>query len=135
MEVRNCRGCGRIFNYVAGPHLCQICREKMEVKFQEVKEYIREHKGVGMREVSEACDVEMSQIQQWLREERLEVTEDSAIFITCEACGASIRSGRYCDECRYAMKSGFNNILNANKPQPQQKLSRDKDNPKMRFLS
>ena len=135
MDVRNCRMCGRIFNYVAGPYLCQICREKMEVKFQEVKEYIRENKGVGMREVSEACDVEMSQIQQWLREERLEVTEDSPIYITCEGCGANIRSGKYCDNCKNSMRSGFGDILNANKPQQPQKLSRDKDNPKMRFLN
>ena len=43
MNVRNCRGCGRIFNYVTGPFLCIKCREEMEVKFQEVKEYIRQH--------------------------------------------------------------------------------------------
>ena len=136
MEVRNCRGCGRIFNYVAGPHLCQICREKMEVKFQEVKEYIRANPGVGMREVSEPCDVEMSQIQQWLREERLEVTENSAIFISCEGCGANIRSGKYCDSCKAAMTNGFRNILNANKPKQElPKPSRDRDNPKMRFLN
>ena len=34
--------CGHIFNYVAGPILCPHCREKMEAKFQEVKEYPRE---------------------------------------------------------------------------------------------
>jgi methionyl-tRNA synthetase len=108
----------------------------MEEKFQIVKEYIRENKGVGMREVSEACDVEMAQIQQWLREERLEVTEDSAIFITCESCGANIRSGKYCDSCKAAMTNGFNNILNANKPKQEPiRPSRDKDNPKMRFLN
>ena len=38
--------CGHIFNYVAGPILCPHCREKMEAKFQEVKEYIRANPGV-----------------------------------------------------------------------------------------
>lgn len=62
MNIRNCRNCGRIFNYVAGSIICPACRESMEAKFQEVKEYIREHKGVGIAQVAEACDVEASQI-------------------------------------------------------------------------
>ena len=70
MNIRNCRMCGHIFNYVAGPILCPHCREKMEAKFQEVKEYIRSNPGVGIQDVAENCDVEPSQIQQWLREER-----------------------------------------------------------------
>ena len=35
MNVRNCRHCGRIFNYVAGPIMCPACREKMEEKLLE----------------------------------------------------------------------------------------------------
>lgn len=136
MDIRNCRGCGRIFNYVAGPFLCQVCREKMEVKFQEVKEYIRSHPGVGIREVSDACDVEVSQIQQWLREERLEVTENSAIFLSCEVCGANIRSGRYCEKCKYDMTMGLKSVMNKGKPQQEvKKPAVDKTNPKMRYLN
>jgi len=107
----------------------------MEVKFQEVKEYIRSHPGVSMTEVSEACDVETSQIQQWLREERLEVTEASAIYLSCEGCGANIRSGRYCDKCKASMTNGFRDVLNAGRRQePTPAPSRDKENPRMRFL-
>ena len=95
--------CGHIFNYVAGPILCPHCREKMEAKFQEVKEYIRSNPGVGIQDVAENCDVEPSQIQQWLREERLELTEGSAIYLQCEKCGAPIRSGRFCEKCKYEM--------------------------------
>lgn len=95
--------CGHIFNYVAGPFLCPHCREKMEAKFQEVKEYIRNNPGVSIQDVSENCDVEPSQIQQWLREERLELTEGSSILLNCEKCGAPIRSGRFCEKCKYDM--------------------------------
>ena len=52
MNIRNCRMCGHIFNYVAGPILCPHCREKMEAKFQEVKEYIRANPGVGIQDVA-----------------------------------------------------------------------------------
>lgn len=136
MNVKNCRLCGRIYNYVAGPNVCPSCRDSMEAKFQEVKEYIRNHKGCGIQEVSEECDVEAAQIRQWLREDRLEVTEDSAIFLTCESCGAAIRSGRFCDKCTGSMMRDFNGVLSAGQkpaaaPQPTRK---DSDKAKMRFL-
>lgn len=136
MNVKNCRGCGRIFNYVAGPFLCQVCREGLEAKFQEVKEYIRKNPGVGINEVSVACDVAPSQIQQWLRDERLEVTEDSPIFLTCEVCGANIRCGKYCDKCKNTMTTEFRGAMNSYKPQPEKKTpKRDPgDNPRMRYL-
>lgn len=100
MNVRNCKKCGRMFNYIVGLPVCSVCKEALEAKFVEVKEYIREHKGVNMTEVAEACDVDKQQITQWLREERLEITEDSALTLNCETCGTTIRSGRYCDKCR-----------------------------------
>ena len=135
MNVRNCKKCGNIFNYISGPPICPNCREKLEEKFQEVKEYIREHKGVGIAQISEACNVDPQQIRQWLREDRLEVTEDSAIMLNCESCGAPIRSGRFCEKCKAKNINGFNSILEANKPKPVDKpFKRDKEAPKMRFL-
>ena len=136
MNVRNCRLCGRIYNYVTGPNVCPACRDSMEAKFQEVKEYIRTHKGCGIAEVSEACDVEAAQIRQWLREDRLEVTEDSAIFLTCESCGAAIRSGRFCDKCVGNMTKGFSEAIGAGQKQeaPKKPAKTDGDKAKMRFL-
>lgn len=136
MNVRNCRTCGRIFNYVAGSILCQGCREKMEKKFQEVKEYIRQNPGVGISEVSEACDVEPSQIRQWLRDERLEVTEDSAVFLNCESCGAPIRCGRYCERCKTEVMTGLKSVLNEGRAAmaPKPTSSDSKDSARMRYL-
>lgn len=136
MNIRNCKLCGRIFNYVSGPSTCPSCRESMEAKFQEVKEYIREHRGVGIMEVAEACDVDPAQIRQWLRDDRLEVTEDSAIFLNCDSCGAPIRSGKFCERCKDSMSKNFGDVLKAGRPQPQpqpQKSSSD-DSARMRFL-
>ena len=136
MNVRNCRLCGRIYNYVTGPNICPNCRDGMEAKFQEVKEYIREHTGCGIQEVADACDVETGQIRQWLREDRLEVTEDSAIFLNCESCGAPIRSGRFCEKCAYNMKQGFDEAIGAGKKAaaPKKPERKDGDKAKMRFL-
>lgn len=100
MDVRNCRKCGKIFNYLLGPPICQACRDKLEEKFQEVKKYVRENKSVGLPEISEACEVEISQIQFWIREERLTFSDDSPVGIECENCGTMIKTGRFCEKCK-----------------------------------
>lgn len=41
MEVKNCKNCGRLYNYIGGVYrLCPECMRKLEEKFQEVKDYI-----------------------------------------------------------------------------------------------
>lgn len=116
MNVRNCRKCGRVFNYVVGPVICQQCKEELEKKFQEVKNYVRENPGANIMEVSEACEVFPEQIRQWIREERLQFTDDSSIKVPCEGCGKMINSGRFCDKCKSTLQNGFREALNSGKP-------------------
>lgn len=134
MNVRNCRKCGRVYNYVTGPNMCPSCREAMDKKFGEVKEYVREHRGASIQEVSEVCEVEVGQIHQWLKEERLELVEGSGIVLHCENCGTPIYSGRFCQNCKNDMARGFSKaIAPAAKPQPEPaKNTHEKD--RMRFL-
>lgn len=134
MNVRNCKKCGRIFNYVSGPPICMGCREALEEKFQEVKKYIQDHVRASIPEVSEACDVSTGQIQQWLREERLQLSEDSGITLFCEKCQSPILSGRFCEKCKNHMANELNSsIRKPEAPKPQHKKD-PRDNPKMRFL-
>lgn len=134
MNVRNCRKCGRIFNYVVGPHICPACREKQEEKFQEVKNFIRENKDATINVVSEECDVEIPQIQQWIREERLAFSDDSPIGVSCENCGTMIKTGRFCEKCKKEMAADLSNaIRRPEAPKPELK-KQDRENPKMRFL-
>ena len=81
MNARNCRKCGKLFNYVSGPPICMACRDDLEAKFQEVKAYIQDHVQASIPEVSEACDVSKNQIQQWLKDERLQLAEGSGITL------------------------------------------------------
>ena len=135
MEVRNCRRCGRLYNHVAGQHICPKCKEEAENKFLEVKEYIRENKVTGVPEVAEACDVDVRQIHQWIREERLEFSPDSPVGIDCEICGAMIRTGRFCEKCKTDMAKELGNSIKkpeVKRPEPRKDM---RDNPKMRFLN
>lgn len=134
MNLRNCRKCGRIFNYIMGPHICPLCREEMDKKFQEVKEYIRENRGVGIHEVAEVCDVEVPQIHQWLKEERLELVEGSGIALTCETCGAVITSGRYCKRCKNELVTEMKSVVKPVKQEPVKQATREKEKERMRFL-
>ena len=42
MDVRNCKNCGKLFQYVGKP-LCPACNKKLEDKFFEVRDYIYEN--------------------------------------------------------------------------------------------
>lgn len=135
MNVRNCKNCGKIFNYFMGPPICPNCRESMEAKFQEVKEYVRNHKGAGIQEVADECDVDPGQIRQWLREERLELTENSSIMMHCESCGAPIQCGRYCAHCKRNMANMLNaSIRPAVQKAPEAPKTQGDNKNKMRYL-
>ena len=137
MNVRNCRKCGRVFNSIIGQTLCLSCRDELENKFKEVKEYVQKNRGCSINDVAEICEVEASQIKQWIREERLEFTEDSMIGLACEICGASIRTGRYCEKCKAQTLSGLNNVVRqaqVSRQEQQTTRTNQKDNPRMRFL-
>lgn len=119
-----------------GPAICPRCKDEQETKFQEVKEYVREHHGADISEVSQECEVDPGQIRQWIREERLQFADDSPIRIACESCGTMIRSGRFCDKCKAEMTNGFKQAMGHNKaPEPAKSPEMPKSShDRMRFL-
>jgi flagellar operon protein (TIGR03826 family) len=132
MDVRNCRNCNKLFNYVSGPPLCPNCVKALDKKFSEVKDYIYDNPGAGVQEISEEFDVPIAQIKQWIREERLSFSEDSMVGLECERCGALIKTGRYCKSCKEDLAKGFTKLYQEEKP-PEKKRD-PRENPKMRFL-
>lgn len=133
MEAINCKSCGKLFNYLGGPPLCHNCMQDMEVKFQEVKEYIYDHPGAGIKEVSDENEVSTSQIKKWVREERLCFSDDSPIGLECESCGKIIKTGRFCPLCKESMKNTLNNVYPEKRVITARKAE-TKENAKMRFF-
>lgn len=137
MNVRNCKKCGKVFNYIVGLPICPRCKEEQENIFQNVKEYVREHPGSDIMEVSKECNVEPGQIKQWIRESRLQFADDSPIKIPCEKCGVLIRCGRFCDRCNAELIGGFNEVsrnINSKQEQPLPEKRRVNEKDKMRYL-
>lgn len=132
MNVRNCKSCGRLFNYIAGPPICPNCKEDLEKKFQQAKEFIRGNKNATVQIVAEEVDVPESQIKQWIREERLVFSDAAIAGITCEVCGAAILTGRFCDKCKNQMMNDLSGAIK--KPEAPVIKKKEKENPRMRFL-
>ena len=133
MNLRNCSRCGKMFNYVAGPTICEPCRKAIEDSFQKVKQYIEDNPRASLRQISEECEVTTKQIQQWIREERLMFSKDSPIQLVCENCGELITTGRFCAKCKNTMANTLNKSFAKPKPALQQPVKKE---PKagMRFL-
>ena len=131
MNVRNCRKCGKIFNYIVGAVICPSCKEALEEKFKEVKQYILDNKHADVSLVAEECNVEIAQIHQWIREERLMFADDSPISIPCESCGAPIKSGKYCDKCKIELHRSLTSVQQKRSFQSE-KLEDSAKGPRMR---
>lgn len=135
MDVRNCKMCGKLFNYMgSGRQICPGCVSKLEEKFFEVREYVRDHKDAGINEVAEENDVPVSQIKQWIREERLAFSENSQIGIECENCGALIKTGRFCKSCKDKLASGLSGSVAKPKTLEPEKKSSTNSKGQARFM-
>lgn len=134
MEVKSCRNCKRLFNYITGPRLCSSCKESLEKKFSEVKKYIEEHKNATVNMVSEEMEVSVQQINQWIREERLSFSEDSQVRLQCEKCATKILTGRYCDNCKAALTRELGAVYKRDMANVVRNSSNKSEEDKMRFL-
>lgn len=132
MDVRNCKSCNKVFNYIGGQPICPDCQKKLDDKFDEVKKYVYDHPRCGIQEVATEMDVSVAQIRRWLREERLAFSEDSEIALNCEKCGKRILTGRFCKECKSTMASDFSGLYRREEP-VQKPVKKSTDN-RMRFL-
>ena len=132
MDARSCRSCGRLFNYIQGPPICAACKQKLEDKFIQVRDYIRENDSATMQQIAEDNEVSIKQLKQWVREERLVFTKNSPVGIECETCGKMIKTGRFCDQCKSSMANTLQGLYAAPVKAESGKKERGKD--RMRFL-
>ena len=103
MDIRRCTRCGKLFQYALGDITCSSCKKLTEEEFQKCKSYIWDNPGVTIAQVSKACEVDKKYIKQWLKEDRLQLSDDAVdLELTCEHCGKPITGGRFCLDCKKA---------------------------------
>jgi len=133
MELRTCRMCGKLFNYIGRTTpFCPKCMKEIEEKFDTCKKYIKENPNANVQVVSENTGVSIKMIKQWVREERLSFSNSSLVGIECESCGANILTGRFCAKCKQTLSNGLAASVRKN---PESLNVQAKNNSaKMRFL-
>lgn len=106
-DVRNCRRCGKMYNYIGGAPICIDCKNADEATFKRVKEYLYDNPGATLSQVANDVNVSVEKIKMFLKEGRLEITEGSNIILDCERCGKAIKTGRFCNECQNDVSKDF----------------------------
>lgn len=123
MEVKVCKNCRRLFRYIYGPEICPDCvklamdkgpepdkSEKTRLKplvleeeksLEQVKDFIMTHPRATIVQIAEINDVTVTKLFEWIREERLEFSDDSEdAWFQCAKCGTKIKSGVLCNRCK-----------------------------------
>lgn len=106
MDIRNCKRCGNIYNY-SGNSVCNHCAQEEQEDFDKVRDYLFEHPNSPASEINQETKVELKTISRFLKEGRLKMEGGSDSSLTCEKCGETIPSGRFCEKCLQEMQSEF----------------------------
>lgn len=108
LNVKICQRCGKLFkidNY--NFELCPNCIKIDNEDFEKVRTYLYDHNTATSVEISENVGIPIAQIERYLKNGRLEIPENSPIFIKCEKCGSDIRSGRLCSACSLKLSNSM----------------------------
>ena len=95
-----CPECGGVMVFKGcGEYKCEKCKYVAYDDYGKVRNYVEGHSGVTMAQAADATGVKQKTIRTMLKESRLEVADGSSVYLKCEMCGVSIRSGRVCSKC------------------------------------
>lgn len=114
MDVRNCSRCGSIYVY-DGFNVCIKCRREDEEDFKKIKEYLDEYPGANISEVESETGIDSKKIIEFLKQGRLEIADDANMLLSCERCGTSIKTGRFCEKCTAEMQREFKQSIGGGK--------------------
>lgn len=123
MDIINCKVCRKIFSPVGRQLVCKDCLKAEEEEFQKVRDYLKENKGADISLVSSETGVPVKKILKYLKEGKVEVSDTNNSILKCEKCGKSIRSGRFCEQCKSNVISDINNMVQKTKEENMKKNS------------
>lgn len=126
-----CSKCGGEVEFRGhGEYRCKACGNVEMDDFGKVKKYINENGPTPALIIAENTGVAMDRINQFLRQGRVEIPENSEVYIRCEKCGTEIRFGRFCPACASKLSKDLKGVFEVGEV-PKKKPEGDG---KMRFL-
>lgn len=95
-----CKKCEGVMVYKGlGEYKCENCGATEYDDYGKVRNYLDEHRGANVTQISVATGVSHKSIRDMIKENRFEVIDSRGGYIRCEMCGESIKSGRLCSKC------------------------------------
>lgn len=122
MDVRQCRRCGKLFQYISKP-ICSNCVEEIDQMFIKVRDHLYKYPDASIEEISKKTEVPEKQILEFLRDERLSLRSPTGALL-CEQCGMPVVQGRYCEKCKDSLSKAF--YTNVEPPKPEKKKEPEK---------
>lgn len=117
MNIVQCRMCNKPFQSLGG-RICPACLDSIDKDFVVVRDYIYEHPGAHIDDVSEETEVAKAVILHLLKEGRLQLDNpDSGGILLCEVCKKPISSGRMCDDCKGNVASTMQKSITERNPE------------------
>lgn len=135
-----CECCGYEVRYLdGGKYQCILCGHIVLDDFGKVKMYIEQKGPAPAKVIAEATGVDPKVIDQFLKEGRIKLPEESVYYVKCEKCGCNILYGRFCTECIKATAYGLAALLRSDvgeRPKNSSKIVEHKEaSPKMHFIN
>ncbi len=122
LNIANCPRCGKV--YARGIRdICNACQKEIEEEYGKCVEYLREHRGATMGQVSEATEVSIKQITKFIKEGRITLVSAPNLGYPCDACGTPIREGSMCDSCRKRLVQDVNRVKEADERRRQEEVN------------
>lgn len=107
-QLGNCPKCGKLFLRITV--LCAACYQKQEEDYLKAADYLRDHSGGTIQELSDATEVSIAQIRQFILAERILVSQFPNLSYPCETCGSMIRTGKTCSNCMDTLNKLANQV-------------------------
>ena len=104
-RMKMCAGCGSPFTPLADEDFCYKCRNTTSTQEADVVDYIRDHPGVSILEVSRSTNLSTKTLIRMAHEGRFAgLILNKDFGYPCMGCGKLIQFGTYCPECFQLMK-------------------------------
>jgi flagellar operon protein TIGR03826 len=127
MNLDNCPRCGKLFakNF---RDVCPVCIREIDKEYELCANYLREHKGAIISELSDQTGVSIKQITKFIREGRISMMNAPNLSYPCESCGVLIRENHLCDACRTRLTKDTRRALQSGQPDKQSPSSEQQKN-------
>ena len=117
-DFRYCARCGKLFARTISP-FCGACLKEVEEEYKRCYNYLREHRGCTLQELSEGTGVSVRQIAKFIHEGRISLGDAPNLSYPCESCGKMIREHKLCADCRKRLTQDVQRVTDPRRWQEQ----------------